>query len=82
MLLVLVVKQADVHAKEKTDQQAAKIAAEKAKLEAEREQEDFRQEMLHKMRPKVTEKLAERRVELGYLEQNVPDLREEAVAVQ
>jgi hypothetical protein len=82
VLLVLVVKQADVHAKEKVDQQAAQIAEEQTKLESEREHEGFRHQMLRDLRPKVTERLANHRAELGYLEQNLRDLHAEAQRIE
>ena len=62
VLLVLVIQQADVHAKEKVDQQEAHIAEERTKLESEREHESFRHQMLRDLRPKVTERLANHRV--------------------
>lgn len=82
VLLVMVIQQADVHAKEKNDEQTARVAEEQKQLEAEKEREDFRQRVLAEMRPQVVENLAERRAELGFLEQDVRDLREQAKRVQ
>jgi len=82
VLLVLVVKQADVHAKEKNDREVAEIVEQQEELELALEHEEFRQDVLRQLRPEVTQQLADRRKELGYLEQNVRDLREQAERIE
>lgn len=79
VLLVLVVQQARVHAETVAESRSENRDSEKAQLEKLRQEEEdlvWRAEILKQQRSELTDKLADRRLELGHLEDHIRRLEE------
>lgn len=82
VLLVLIVKQADVSAQEQRQQDEANQADTAEQFEIQREREDFRRELLEEKRPELVRRLGNGRLELSHLEEQIRALREQAKQVE
>ncbi len=78
VLLVLVVKQADAHARDQRRQHADEHDATEEKLRQELEDQDFLRETLRQRRPAATKRLTDERLKLSHIEDHLRELRESA----
>jgi len=78
VLLVLVVKQAEVQASETQQQQTAQLVEAKQKLREKLDFHAWRRETLEQSRPEMSQQLATGRLELSHLEAHIRQLKEKA----
>jgi len=82
LLLVVIARQAKLHAAEANREAAAEAAESEADLVAAREEVLWRIEMLKQSRKKTEEQLSDARLNLGQIEDHARRLREEVLALQ
>ncbi len=76
VLLVIVVRQAAWHAQRARQSVAEHHAAQQEELQQQQEEEKWRTDVLLQQRQEQTQRLADRRLELGYLEDHLRSLRQ------